>query len=288
MSDTILPVSAFPKARDQKAARLCIQEKFEAQVKRTPDAIAVSWDKETLTYRELNAQANQLAYTLRANGVGPEVPVALYLDRAPKMVVAILGVLKAGGAYVPIDLAYPSERAKFMLEDAEAPVLVTEEKLRGAVPTGKAKPLCIDSDWETISSQPESNPSTTNTPDNIAYIIYAFGSTGKPKGVLVTHHNVVRLLEQTAPWYQFGAGDIWPLFHSYSFDVSVWELWGSLFNGGRLIVVPYLVTRSPSEFYALLAREKVTVLNQTPSAFRQLIWAEANAEVKQKLSLRYV
>lgn len=288
MSNKTLAISAKENGTQIEARNLCIQEKFEAQVERTPEGVAVSWENEALTYRELNSQANRLAHLLRANGVGPEIPVALYLDRKPKTVVAILAVLKAGGAYVPIDLAYPKERAAFMLEDAQAPILITEQKLRESVPAGNAKVICIDSDWETISGQSDTNPEVVTQSENIAYIIYTSGSTGKPKGVMVTHHNVVRLLEQTAHWYQFHAGDVWPLFHSYSFDVSVWELWGSLFNGGRLIVVPYLVTRSPSEFYELLAREEITVLNQTPSAFRQLIWAEANAQIKRKLNLRYV
>src|SRR5262249_47563130 len=126
-----------------------------------------------------------------------------------------------------------------------------------------------------------SNPDTPVASENIAYIIYTSGSTGNPKGVLVTHHNVARLLEQTQPWYGFNSNDVWPLFHSYAFDVSVWEIWGALLNGGTLVIVPYLVTRSPMDFYALLEHDKITVLNQTPSAFRQLIWAEVTSPVKR-------
>jgi amino acid adenylation domain-containing protein len=213
--------------------------------------------------------------------------------------VSILGVLKSGGAYVPIDLAYPKERLGFMLEDSQAPVLLTQQKLREAIPQTNAKVLCLDSDECRVSSVAEPMteeaprctlhaPRSTHQPSQAAYIIYTSGSTGKPKGVIVTHHNVVRLLKQTEPWYQFNCSDVWPLFHSYAFDVSVWELWGSLFYGGRLVIVPYLVTRSPADFYELLAKEKVTVLNQTPSAFRQLIWAETTAQTKRQLSLRYV
>ncbi|HWH69757.1 MAG TPA: amino acid adenylation domain-containing protein, partial [Candidatus Sulfotelmatobacter sp.] len=239
-------------------------------------------------YRQLNEQANQLPHYLRTLGVGPQVPVALYLERSLQMVVAILGVLKAGGAYVPIDLAYPKERLSFMLEDSQAPVLLTQASLRGALPTPTSRVVCLDTEWASISKGSAENPISKVTGENAAYIIYTSGSTGKPKGVLVTHHNVVRLLQQTAHWYKFDANDVWPLFHSYAFDVSVWELWGSLFYGGRLVIVPYLVSRSPRDFYDLLAREKVTVLNQTPSAFRQLIWAETTAETKHELSLRYV
>ncbi|HWI56637.1 MAG TPA: AMP-binding protein, partial [Bacillota bacterium] len=270
------------------AAPLCIPELFEAQVRKTPNAVAVNHGEQKLTYRELNEQANQLAHYLRTLGVGPEVPVALYLERSLQMVVAILGVLKAGGAYVPIDLAYPKERLSFMLEDSQAPVLLTQASLRGALPTPTSRVVCLDTEWASISKGSTENPISKVTGENAAYIIYTSGSTGKPKGVLVTHHNVVRLLQQTAHWYKFDANDVWPLFHSYAFDVSVWELWGSLFYGGRLVIVPYLVSRSPRDFYDLLAREKVTVLNQTPSAFRQLIWAETTAETKHELSLRYV
>lgn len=272
----------------QVARRPCIHELFELQARINPERIALSCLDESLTYRELNEQANQLAHYLRKLGVGPEAPVALHLERSLKMVIAILGVLKAGGAYVPIDLAYPKERLGFMLEDSRAPVLLTQEKLRGALPSRAPATVCLDSEWRQVELESKDNPLAKASSENAAYIIYTSGSTGKPKGVIVTHHNVVRLLEQTAPWYGFNSMDVWPLFHSYAFDVSVWELWGALFNGGRLVVVPYLVTRTPGEFYELLAREKVTVLNQTPSAFRQLIWAEETAAAKRRLALRYV
>ncbi len=265
-----------------------VHQWFEAQAERTPDATAVVYEQQALTYRELNARANQLAHYLQRLGVGPEVPVALHLERSLEMVIAILGVLKAGGAYVPMDPAYPQERLSFMLEDTRAPVILSLERLRERLPAHAAQVVCLDSEWETIAAGSAENPASAATRETAAYVIYTSGSTGKPKGVLVTHHNVVRLFEQTEPWYRFNANDVWTLFHSYTFDFTVWELWGALLYGGRLVVVPYLVTRSPGEFYELLSREKVTVLNQTPSAFRQLLWAEATAPTQLPLSLRYV
>jgi amino acid adenylation domain-containing protein len=274
--------------RTEFGSSACIHERFEEQAARTPDAVAVSSREGTLTYHELNRRANRLAHYLRTLGAGPEVPIALYLERSPGMIVAILGVLKAGACYVPMDLAYPKDRLSFMLEDTGTPILITQESLRGSIPANSAKIVCPDGIGEQRQRCGPENPVREGTAENTAYIIYTSGSTGKPKGVLVTHQNVVRLLGSTEGWYGFRTDDVWPLFHSYAFDVSVWELWGSLFYGGRLVVVPYLVTRSPGEFYELLATEGVTVLNQTPSAFRQLIWAEANAPKKHELKLRYV
>jgi amino acid adenylation domain-containing protein len=265
-----------------------LHESFTAQALKRKESVAVNLAEKTLTYHELDQRSNQLAARLRSLGVRPEVPVALYLDRSPEMVVAILGVLKAGGCYVPIDLAYPKDRVAFMLEDAAASILLTQESLASSLPAMPAPLLRIDSDWPDIAAESPSSRPSGAVGGNAAYIIYTSGSTGKPKGVVVTHHNVLRLLEQTAHWYGFNADDVWPLFHSYAFDVSVWELWGSLLYGGRLVIVPYLVSRSPSDFYQLLAREKVTVLNQTPSAFRQLIWAETKADARLELNLRYV
>ncbi len=261
---------------------------FEKQVRIRPDAVAVSCESCSLAYRELNERANQLAWRLRQCGVGPETRVALYLDRSLETAVAILGVLKAGGAYVPIDPAYPADRIAFMLSDSAAPVVLTQERLCAAISSAGRMVLCLDSDSGRLSERSVANPPVEIHGDNAAYIIYTSGSTGKPKGVVVTHDNVVRLLTQTEPWYGFGASDVWPWFHSYAFDVSVWEMWGALFYGGRLVVVPHLVSRSPAEFLELLAHEKATVLNQTPSAFRQLIHAAVSASERARLRLRYV
>ncbi|HYG60618.1 MAG TPA: amino acid adenylation domain-containing protein, partial [Symbiobacteriaceae bacterium] len=261
---------------------------FESQATKTPTATAVTYEKSSLTYEELNAKANQLARYLRRLGVKAETPVALHLDRSLNLVIAILGVLKAGGAYVPMDPAYPKERLKFMLEDTQAPVLLTLDSLRATLPDNTARLVCLDSEWVKIAAEDANNLEHEVSRENGAYIIYTSGSTGKPKGVVVTHRNVIRLFEQTEPWYGFDDQDVWTLFHSHTFDFSVWELWGALLYGGRLVVVPYLISRSPSEFYDLLAEERVTVLNQTPSAFRQLLWAEAAKPQPQALNLRYV
>lgn len=266
----------------------CIHELFEAQAERTPDAVAVVFEDQRLTYRELNGRANQLAHHLRSLGVGPEVLVGICLERSLEMVVGLLGILKAGGAYVPVDLAYPEARMRFVLDDSRAPVLLTQEKFRASLSACTAELVCLESAGAGISSRSTDNPVRTASASNAAYVIYTSGSTGEPKGAVVTHGNIVRLFKRTEHWFGFSASDVWTMFHSYAFDFSVWEMWGALLYGGRLVVVPNLVSRSPGEFYELLAREKVTVLNQTPSAFRQLIWAEACAQDQLGLNLRHV
>jgi amino acid adenylation domain-containing protein/FkbM family methyltransferase len=264
----------------------CLHELFSAQAKLRPDAVAATYERQSLTYGELEARANQLAHHLQGLGVGPETLVGLFLDRSPEMVVGILGVLKAGGAYVPMDLSYPVERLAFVQQDAGLSIMITLERLLSELPESDAFSLCLDTSWPEIARESSEPPSNGATPDNLAYVIYTSGSTGRPKGVGVTHGNVTRLFEACQGWYGFGPEDVWTLFHSYAFDFSVWELWGALLYGGRLVVVPYWVSRSPEEFYRLLAREGVTVLNQTPSAFRQLIRVEETERLA--LSLRWV
>ena len=260
---------------------------FEGQVARQPEAIAITCAGQSLTYAELNARANRLARELVRHGVKPDILVGICLDRSNDLVIAILAVLKAGGAYLPIDLAYPAERLAFILEDAGAPLLLTHSTLTANLPATSATVLCLDEALEKSAAGDESDLLPSAGPDHLAYVIYTSGTTGNPKGSLITHRNVVRLFSCTEHWYGFNQCDVWTLFHSTAFDFSVWEIWGALLYGGRVVVVPFLVSRSPEAFYELLAEEKVTILNQTPSAFRQLIQAEEVIGQK-KLALRYV
>ena len=252
-----------------------VHELFEEQAARTPHRTALTFAGTDLTYAELNARANRIAYALIAKGVGPETLVGLGLDRGIELIPALLGILKSGAAYLPLDPANPAERLAYIVEDARAPVVVTTA----------AHADLFDVDLLLVGDEkdhPDTDPRIPGTPENLIYTIYTSGSTGRPKGVALTHANVARLLERGHEHYAFAETDVWPLFHSYAFDVSVWEMWGALLFGGRLVVVPQAVTRSPEEFLDLLVRERVTVLNQTPTAFRSLVDTEA------ELSLRAV
>jgi amino acid adenylation domain-containing protein/non-ribosomal peptide synthase protein (TIGR01720 family) len=267
----------------------CLHELFEAAVDAWPEAIAATCEGESLTYGALERRANQVAHALRRRGVGPDVLVGLCVDRSLDMLVGLLGILKAGGAYLPLDPEYPRDRLAFMVEDARVAVVLTQARHAGIAAPG-AEVLCLDAGWEAFAGEPTTPVALNVRPENLAYVIYTSGSTGKPKGAMVEHRQVVRLFSATAGWFGFGEGDVWTMFHSYAFDFSVWEIWGALLHGGRLVIVPYWVSRSPEAFYALLGAEGVTVLNQTPSAFRQLLRAEeaAGAEAAAGLALRYV
>ncbi|MFI0967599.1 non-ribosomal peptide synthase/polyketide synthase [Streptomyces sp. NPDC021080] len=257
---------------------------FERQVRANPAAVALTDGEVTLTYGELNARANRLAHALIDRGVGPEQRVALVLPRSAEQVVAVLAVLKAGGAYLPVDPQYPAARIAYLLQDARPALLVTTSRtgdLPGADPVDR---LLLDA--ADLDGLPDTDPEVSLDPGHPAYVIYTSGSTGNPKGVVVTHRNVVRLFGTTEKLFGFCAEDVWTLFHSYAFDFSVWELWGPLLYGGRLVVVDHETSRSPGRFLELLARERVTVLNQTPSAFYQLM--QADAEHPRELALRTV
>lgn len=267
---------------------LCLHELFESQAEARPDALAVVCEQQQLTYLELNHRANQLAHELRRMGVGAEAITGICLDRSLEMIVAILAVLKAGGAYLPLDPAYPDHRLAFMLEDSQAATLITKRGLLDRFAHLPHQVLCLDADADRIKRQNTGNFRAGVVPDHAAYIIYTSGSTGSPKGVLITHYNVTRLLAATAPRFHFDEKDVWTLFHSFAFDFSVWEIWGALLDGGRLVVVPYWVSRRPEAFFELLCHEQVTILNQTPSAFRQLSQVAQSPMADCRLPIRQV
>ncbi|WP_455431705.1 non-ribosomal peptide synthase/polyketide synthase [Streptomyces griseosporeus] len=270
-----------------------IVRRFEAAAAAHPDRVAVTGEDErgrpvSLTYAELNARVNRLAALLRERGAAPERFVALALPRVTDLVTAVLAVLKSGAGYLPVDPAYPAERVALLLGDSR-PVVTVGTRATVAALGGDATWLALDDEdvVADLAARDTADPEPAAGADHAAYVIYTSGSTGTPKGVVVTHRNVLRLFDATGHWFGFGADDVWTLFHSYAFDFSVWELWGPLLFGGRLVVVPHAVSREPGAFLELLRRERVTVLNQTPSAFHELIRAD-EAAGGADLALRYV
>ncbi|HNB00044.1 MAG TPA: AMP-binding protein, partial [Marmoricola sp.] len=240
---------------------------FAAQVARTPDAVAVTFEGRGMTYRELDEAANRLAHLLVDQGAGPGQCVALLLPRSAQAITAILAVLKCGAAYVPIDVGLPVARIGFLLADAAPIAAISTTGLRSRLDGYEV--VVLDIDDPRIETQP-GTALPAPAPDDLAYLIYTSGTTGVPKGVAVTHHNVTQLLESLHAVLPAGPGQVWSQWHSHSFDGSVKEIFGALLSGGRVVVVPESVARSPEDFQTLLVAEQVTVLAQTPSAVAML------------------
>ncbi|MCS9791706.1 amino acid adenylation domain-containing protein, partial [Pseudomonas aeruginosa] len=281
-------LSEWNPAQREYAVQGTLQQRFEEQARQRPQAVALILDEQRLSYGELNARANRLAHCLIARGVGADVPVGLALERSLDMLVGLLAILKAGGAYLPLDPAAPEERLAHILDDSGVRLLLTQGHLLEHLPR-QAGVEVLAIDGLVLDGYAESDPLPTLSADNLAYVIYTSGSTGKPKGTLLTHRNALRLFSATEAWFGFDERDVWTLFHSYAFDFSVWEIFGALLYGGRLVIVPQWVSRSPEDFYRLLCREGVTVLNQTPSAFKQLMAVACSADMAtQQPALRYV
>ncbi|WP_063048903.1 non-ribosomal peptide synthetase [Nocardia arthritidis] len=282
------PIARSCEAENAPTATL--PELIGAQAGRRPGATAVRFGAATLSFGALRRRANRIARALIAAGAGPETVVAVAVPRTENLPVALLGVLMAGAAYLPIDLTYPAQRLAFVLADAAPVCVLTTAAERPALPDAELRTVLLEQTAE-FADDPITDADRTAPllPDNLAYIIYTSGSTGMPKGVGVTHRNAVRLFTGAQPLFAFGERDVWTLFHSFAFDFSVWELWCALVTGGTVVVVDYATSRSPELFRELLIRERVTVLNQTPSAFRQLVEADRDASpASGEFSLRYV
>ncbi|TQC42615.1 amino acid adenylation domain-containing protein, partial [Rhodococcus sp. WS4] len=247
-----------------------LDELFTQRALERPDAVAVTFGEQSLTYAELDERSAGVASLLIDAGVGAEDVVAVALSRSVDLVVALVAVVRAGGVYLPVDVDYPAERVRYLLADASPVALISTVADAQRLPEVSCPTLLIESAAPLPGRLFGSQRYHKGARARGAYLIYTSGSTGQPKGVLVSHANVLSLLANTSADFEFGPQDVWTMFHSYAFDFSVWEMWGALTTGGRLVLVDHYVARSPGEFLDLLVRERVTVLNQTPSAFSQL------------------
>ncbi|KAF9394815.1 hypothetical protein BGX21_010212, partial [Mortierella sp. AD011] len=265
---------------------LTIHQLFEEQVERSPQAIALVHEDQLMTYAELNSRANYLAHQLIELGVQPDMLVAICAERSPAIVIGILAILKAGGAYVPLDPLYQSGRLVDILQDANPAIMLVDRFGRATLGQDALCSMAVV-DMDTLLDHRSNNLRVFGlTSRHLAYVIYTSGSTGKPKGVMVEHAQVARLFDATASWYHFNERDTWCMFHSFSFDVSVWEMWGALLHGGKLVLVSHHIAKSPQDFYHLVCEQGITVLNLTPSAFSPLI--DCYTQGGMSSNLRYI
>lgn len=248
----------------------CVNDLFADQVARTPDAIAVEYGDDRLTFHELNRRANQLAHYLQKLGVGSDVPVGVRMERSLDMMVALVGIVKAGGAYLPLDLSYPESRVAFMLADAEVPVLLTQKRLLDSLPENGARVVCLDKSWEVLARESEENPSNVATPDNLIYIIYTSGSTGMPKGVSIPHRAVTRLVLNT-DYVEIRPSDRIAQVSNASFDAATFEIWGAFLNGARLVGIDKELALSPKRFAAEMRNKQISVMFLTTALFNQIV-----------------
>ncbi len=256
---------------------------FEDCAENNPELPALIFESTVITYEQLNNRINQMAHFMIENGIGPEVIVALVIQPSIEMIIGILAILKAGGTYLPIDPNSPKKRIEYILNDSNTGYLVSTKSTELTAFSG----VCLNIDEEKILSYFEHNPVVKLKPENAAYIIYTSGSTGNPKGVVIEHRNVVRLFFHKKCRFDFSKSDVWPLFHSFGFDLSVWEIFGALLYGGILNIIPSLIKKDPKAFLDILRTEKATILTQTPSAFYQLVHEESQ-NPRADLCLRYV
>ena len=263
----------------------CLHHLFEAQVEKTPDAVAVVFEDKQLTYRELNRRANQLAHYLRRHGVGPDISVGICVERSLEMVIGLYGILKAGGAYIPLDPDYPRDRLIFMMQDAKVPVLLTQERLVEQLPKHEAWVLCLDTGWETVATEHTFNPDTEMTADNLAYCIYTSGSTGMPKGAMNSHWGICNRLHWMQDAYQLTASDRVMQKTPFSFDVSVWEFFWPLITGSRLVVAQPGGHRFSKYLVRLIVEQEITTLHFVPSMLQVFL---EDPEIEYCTSLKRV
>ena len=263
-----------------------LHEAFAAQAAATPDRIALTCDTGQVSYGELDRRSSRLAESLRSRRLPLETRIGLCAERGTEMVIGALAILRSGAAYVPIDPTYPAERMRYIIEDSGVAMILATPRTAARLPPCNI-PIAMVSADDATADQTDADTPTLAVPDRaLAYVMYTSGSTGRPKGVMIEHRSALRLFERTRGKFAFDSSDVWTLFHSMSFDVSVWEMWGALLTGAKLIVVPTALTRAPEQFAALIDAARVTVLSQTPSAFRQ--FSQAYLRVSRPTALRVI